>query len=227
MKSHIKRLVAPKSWILLRKEQKFVVRPRPGAHPVNLCTPIVLLLKKLGYASTTQEIKKILNTKELLVDGKRVKEYKFPVGFMDIITIKDTGDIFRVLLDGKGRLKAVPIDKEESALKICRIKKKTLLKGKKLQLNLSDNRNILVDNNEYTVGDSVLITVPFQEIKQRIPFEKGAAICLIGGKHSGHIGVVTDIEGNNFSYISANKNYKSLKKYAFVVGKGKELIKLG
>lgn len=227
MKSHLKRLVVPKSWKLLKKEEKFVVRPRPGAHPAKLSMPISLLLKNLGYASTTNEVKKILNTKEVLVDGKRVKEHKVPVGFMDIITIKDTKDVFRVVLDEKGRLKIVPADKDEALLKLSRIKGKKVLTKGNTQLNLADNRNILVGKGDHKVGDTVLITVPFQEIKQHLKLEKGALICLIGGKHIGNRGTVESIEGNKLVYTSGKKRYESLKKYAFVIGKGKESIKLG
>jgi len=226
MKSHLKRLIVPKSWKLLKKEEKFVVRPRPGAHPAKLSMPISLLLKNLGYASTTKEVKKILSTKEVLVDGKRVKEHKVPVGFMDIITIKDTNDFLRIVLDEKGRLKIIPAEKDEALLKLSRIKGKKVLSKGKMQLNLSDNKNILIDKGEYKVGDSVLITVPFQEIKQHLKLEKGALIYLVGGKHIGNKGTVDSIEGNKLIYTSARKKYESLKKYAFVIGKGKESIKL-
>ena len=226
MKSHLKRLVTPKSWTLFKKEEKYVVRPRPGAHPAKLSMPITLLLKNLGYASTTKEVKKILNTKEVLVDGRRVKENKRPVGFMDIITIKETNDALRIVLDKKGRLKVIPADKDEAQLKLCRIKKKTALKKGKIQVNFADNNNILTDKKDMKVGDTVLITVPFQEIKQHLPLEKGAMICLIGGKHIGHKGTVDSIEGTKLIYTAANKKHESLKKYAFVIGKEKEAIKL-
>lgn len=226
MKSHIKRLIAPKSWTLLRKEEKFVVRPKPGAHPAKLSMPVALLLKSLGYASTTKEAKKILNTREVLVDGRRVKEHKFPVGLMDVIAIKETGDNYRVLLDKKAVLKAVPVDKEEAGLKLCRIKNKTAVKKGRIQLNLDDNKNILVDKDIYKAGDSVLITVPFQEIKQHFKLEKGAMVYLIGGKHSGQKGILDSIEGRKMIYTAGRKKAESLKKYAFVVGKGKEAVKL-
>jgi len=227
MKSHLKRLVTPKSWTLLKKKEKFVVRPRPGSHPAKDCMPITLLLKTLGYASTTSEVKKILNTKEVLVDGKRVKEHKFPVGLMDVLTIKDTNESFRVIFDKKGRLGVLPVEKDEQHLKLCRVKKKTALKKGKVQLNLSDNRNILTDKTSIKSGDSVLITVPFQEIKEHFPLEKGALIYLIGGRNIGHKGTVESIYGNKLVYTDAKKKHESLKIYAFVVGKNKEAIKLG
>ncbi|MBD3304684.1 30S ribosomal protein S4e [Candidatus Woesearchaeota archaeon] len=226
MKSHLKRLVTPKSWTLLKKQEKFVVRPRPGAHPAKISMPVALLLKTLGYASTTSEVKKILNTKEVLVDGRRIKEHKFPVGLMDVVAIKDTNDALRIVIDTKGRLKAVPVEKDEANLKLCRVKKKTAVNNGKIQLNLSDNRNILSDKTSIKAGDTVLITVPFQEIKEHFPLEKGAMIYLVGGKNMGHRGIVESIEGGKLIYTESKKTHESLKKYAFVVGKGKEAIKL-
>ncbi|MBW2986594.1 30S ribosomal protein S4e [Candidatus Woesearchaeota archaeon] len=226
MKSHLKRLVTPKSWTLLKKANTFVVRPRPGAHPVSLSMPISLLLKNVGYATTTKETKQILNTREILVDGRRVKEHKFPVGFMDVITIKDTKDAFRIILDKKGKLKIIPADENEASLKLSRIKGKKILKKGKIQLNLFDNRNILVDKDTYKVGDSLLITIPFQEIKQHFKLEKGASIFLIGGKNKGHQGKVEEITDTKLIYTENKKKHESLKKYAFVIGQDKEAIKL-
>ena len=226
MKSHLKRLVTPKSWTLLKKANTFVVRPRPGAHPAALSMPVSLLLKNMGYASTTKEAKKILNTREILVDGRRVKEHKFPIGFMDVITIKDTKDAFRIILDKKGKLKIIPADESETSLKLSRIKGKTILKKGKIQLNLFDNRNILVDKDNYSVGDSLLITIPFQEIKQHFKLEKGATILLIGGKNKGHKGTVEDITDTKLIYTENKKKHESLKKYAFVIGQDKEAVKL-
>jgi len=226
MRSHLKRLVTPKSWKLLKKKNTFVVRPKPGAHPAKLSMPISLLLKNIGYAKTTKEAKKILNNKTVLVDGNRVKEHKFPVGLMDVITFKDTKESFRIVLDKKGKLKIIPVDEKEATLKISRIKGKKVLSKGRVQLNLADNKNILVDKDVYKVGDSVLITVPFQEIKQHFKLEKGAAVYLIGGKNKGSKGKIESIEGSKFIYTEGKTKHESLKKYAFVIGKDQEAIKL-
>lgn len=226
-KSHLKRNVAPKCWTILRKTDKFVVRPHPGAHPARLSMPVALVIKQLGYAKTTREIKKMLNTKDILVDQMKIKDYKYPIGFMDILALKDTKENFRILLDYKGRLTIVPIaDEKQASLKICRVKEKTAVKKGKIQLNLTGNKNLLLEKNDFAVGDSVLIEVPSQKILQHVKLEKGAIIILTGGKHTGRKCVVDSVEGNKVIYLADNEKSETLKKYTFVIGKEKELIDL-
>jgi small subunit ribosomal protein S4e len=224
-KAHIKRYVAPKTWTILRKKEKFVVRPNPGAHIIKQSIPITLLLKQLGYAKTTREVKKMLNTKEIFVDHKRVKDYKRPVGFMDVLSIKDTKEHFRILMDYKGRLTIMPIkDEKEASLKICRVNDKTVIQKGKIQLNLSGNRNLIIEKNDYKTGDSVLLEIPSQKITQHIKLEKGALICLTAGTHVGSKGVVDSIEQHKILFRVDGAKKETLKKYALVIGKGKEII---
>jgi small subunit ribosomal protein S4e len=226
-KGYLKRYVAPKSWTLLRKTETFVVRPNPGAHPLKLGMPIALLLRQLGYAKTAREIKKILNIKEILVDKRRVKEHKFPVGFMDVLSIPSTKENFRILLDAKGKLKLSPIkDESEAGLKLCRITGKRIIKKGKIQLNMSGNRNLLVEKNEYKPGDSIMIELPSQKIAQHIKLENGSMVLITGGTHIGSKGVIESVEGDKVIYLSDNEKRNTLKKYAFVIGKEKELINL-
>lgn len=226
-KGYLKRYVAPKSWTLLRKTETFVVRPNPGAHPLKFGMPIALLLRQLGYAKTTREIKKILNTKEILVDNRRVKDHRFPVGFMDVLSIPVTKESFRVILDYKGRLKLLPIKNvAEAGLKLCRINGKKVIKKGKIQLNMSGNRNLLVEKCEYVPGDSLLIDLPSQKIVQHIKLENGALIFITGGTRVSSKGVVESIEGNKVTYSAGKEKRNTRKEYVFVIGKDKELISL-
>ena len=61
----------------------------------------------------------------------------------------------------------MPVNEKESSLKLCKIKGKNLMKGK-INLNLHDGRNIITDNKEIKVGDSVLIELPAQKINQHL-----------------------------------------------------------
>ena len=73
MKDHLKRINTPRTWQILRKANKFITRPSSGAHPHDLCLPMNVILKKLNFAKTTKEAKIILDKKEVLKDGKKVK----------------------------------------------------------------------------------------------------------------------------------------------------------
>lgn len=228
VKSHLKRFTTPTTWKIKRKGVTFIARPNPGAHPRSLSIPLSVLMKNiLGCAKTTREVKKLLKSNEILVDGRRVEDHHFPVGLMDVVSLKPLNEHYRIVFDEKGRLDAIKIDAKEAKLKISRIIKKTLLKGGKMQLNLSDSRNIIVDKGDYKLGDSLVIEIPPQKIANQFRLEKGASILLIAGKHIAEAGVVEKAG----AYVIIYKNEKgeiktTSRKYAFVTGKEKSALKI-
>ena len=67
----MKRLSAPKFWMVSRKEKRFVVRPSPGAHRKDRCIPITVVLRDvLKYAANAKEAKQIVKKGLVEVDGR-------------------------------------------------------------------------------------------------------------------------------------------------------------
>lgn len=229
-KNHLKRLNAPKSWKIERKASKFIARPNPGAHPMELSMPLATLFKEvLSYADTTREVRLLMRSNEVLVDGRRRFECKQALGLMDVLSIPKLNKHYRMLLDTHGSLYLRKVPKEESSLKLCRVNGKTVIKGGKLQLNLSGGRSILVKEVPYKVGDTLLVELPEQKIKEHFPLEAGAAIYLTGGSHVGTFGVLTEIKGKIVNFTpegSKDEKFTTSRKYAFVVGKGKPALSL-
>lgn len=225
-KLHLKRMVVPKTWVLLRKENKFVTRPSAGPHSFKFSIPIALLLKEIGYASSTKEAKKILNNKVVLVDGRRIKESKFPVGLMDTVNIKEVDGFFRVVLDEKGRLKILSIKESETNTKLCRVNNKKVISKARLQLNLFDGKNILTGNKDIKTCDTVVLELPSLKIKNVLKFEKGAFALLTGGSHMGSLGVVEVIKDSTVLFKSDGNKFNTEKRFVFVVGKDKEVVQL-
>lgn len=224
MKNHLKRISAPKNWDIARKTTKYVVKPNPGMHSSGFGVALSFAMRdQLKLARTKKEVKYILQHQEVLVDGKKRKDEKFNVGFMDVISIPLTKQSFRGVFNKKGRVDFKEIPEKEATQKIVRIINKTP-KGKKFQLNLADGRNLLIEKADYKVNDSVLIELPSQKIIQHFPLEKGASIILIGGKHLGSIGHIESIEGDKLVFKTEKTMYETNKKYAFVVGKDKPAI---
>ena len=61
VKRHLKRLNAPKSWDILRKQLKFIVRANPGPHNKKTSVALGVLIRDvLGYAKTSKEVKFML-----------------------------------------------------------------------------------------------------------------------------------------------------------------------
>ncbi len=224
MKAHIKRQAIPITWDIKRKKVRFVARPLPGGS-FNFSVPLVVVFRDiLKKAKTSKEVKTILLNNEIFVNGARVKEIKHLIGLMDVISIPSTDEHFRVLVNKKNRLELVPIAKDESEHLLCKIVKKSLVKGKG-QLNLHNGRNVLVDNiKDYKVGDSVLLVN--NAIKEHIKLEKGCQAYLIGGKHIGRIAKINDVKEGAFNCVSDKESWDVIKKHVFVVGKDKAAISL-
>ena len=56
MSKHMKRTAAPRKWKVPRKTTKWVVRPNPGAHPLDYGISISYIVKDyLGLTDTTRE----------------------------------------------------------------------------------------------------------------------------------------------------------------------------
>lgn len=227
MKSHLKRIAAPKSWHINRKIRKWVVRANPGAHEISTSFPLAFFMRDvLGYANTMREVKNILTKKTILVDGRRVKDPKMPVGLMDVITSQDIGESFRILLDKKGKLYAKRLDKKTDAeIKPLRIENKTKVNNK-TQLNLSFSNNLLVEKDTYKTGDTLVMSLSKKEVKAHLKLEKGALVYLIGGARIGEVGVIESIEGKKITAKVEGQAVETLKKYAFVVGKEKPVIEI-
>jgi len=225
-KNHLSRLAAPKKWDIKKKGIKWVAKPLPGPHKLHDGIHLVSIFRDiLKYANTSKEVKRILSNEEIYVDGKRRKNIKFIVGLMDVLFIPKTKETFRMLLTNKGKLTLLPIEEKESNVKLCKITGKTAVK-KKIQLNLFDGKNMLVDKTDNKVGDTLLVEVPSLKIKDSFSLEKGNLIYLTGGKHTGAIGTLEEIKDKTI-IIKRNKEViKTSKNHAFVIGKQKAAIKI-
>ena len=225
-KKHLKRINMPKTWDIQRKSITYIKRPLPGSHGFNYGLALSVVLKDmLKIAKTTKEVKSILNNHDLLVDGIKRKEPKFIAGFLDVVSIPSTKENFRIIFNKKGKLDFIKIDEKESKIKLCKVNGKRMHK-KGLQVNLSDGRNILTDKKDIKVGDSVLIGFPKQEIKNILKLEKGALVILISGKHLGTIAKIEEIKDSIMKCKNKDSEFETSKKYAFVIGKDKPLIKV-
>ena len=223
---HLSRLASPKKWNVKKKGIKWIARPMPGAHSLKNGIHLLSLFRDvLNCARNVKEVKKILNKEEIYIDGKRRKNPRFIVGFMDVLFIPKTKEYFRMLLTEKGKLTLSPIEEKEAHLKPCRIVGKIAVK-KKFQINLFDGKNILLDKADYKVGDTLMIEVPSLKIKEHFPLAKGNYVYLIGGKHMGTSGILHEIQDKTIVIKKNNNLIKTSKNHVFVIGKNKPAIKL-
>jgi small subunit ribosomal protein S4e len=228
---HLKRIPAPKNWIINRKERKFITRPMPGPHRLKESIPISILLKEfLNQAKIKKEVKYILNNNKLLIDKIPRKDIRFPIGVMDIVEIPDLKEKYVVLYNEKGKFMLNPI--KDASQKLLKIIGKTVVKFGKMQLNLDDGRNMIIPKSAYSVGDTIVFDLDNKKIKSHLKMEKDALLYFTGGSYKGKIGKMQKIEEKEGSeeqritFSIGKENFVTLKKYAFVIGKDKPVLEI-
>lgn len=222
-----KRYVVPKFWPIEVKAKKYVVSPVPGPHNKMTCIPLGVVLRDMfHYARTMNEAKEILNKKFVKINGTIRKEHGFPVGLMDVIDVD--GDFYRVL-PGKKEIQLFKITAADANVRLAKIKNKTHVKKKKIQLNLHDGSNILVEKDDFKTSDVIVIDIEHNLIKETIRFEKGSLAIVTAGNNTGLVGTIESIDKHLRTVVMAADKKKSIVpiKYVFVIGHDKPVVSIG
>ena len=228
MSGYMKRLTAPRSWPVKRKIGIWVTKPAPGPHAVEDSMPIVLVMRDmLKLCDNAREAKRVIGERDILVDGRPVRDPKLPVGIMDVITMPKLKENYRMLLDAKGKFTLESISEDHAKWKLCRIESKTTVKGGKTQLNLHDGRNLLVDKDTYKTGDVLKLEVPSQKILDVFGLSEGSVAMVVSGAHAGetkHIEEYTVTRRPTPNLVHFNDGTMTVKGNVFVIGsKGPEI----
>jgi small subunit ribosomal protein S4e len=221
----MKRNAAPRFRPIKVKEKTYVVKPLPGPHSKMECVPLGLVLRDmLGIAKTMNEARQILNEGQVKINGITRKERGFPIGLMDIVEI--SGDHYRMLPTKYG-LGLVKTDAKDAEAKLAKVKNKTHLKKRKIQLNLHDGTNLLVDKDEFKTSDVIIINVTDGKIASTIRFEKGSTAVVTDGTNRGLVGTIENID-RKLKRVSLKSHAGEVLvpiKYVFVLGHQKPMIK--
>jgi small subunit ribosomal protein S4e len=193
--------------------------------------PLVMVIRDLlKLVDNAREAERILYEGKVLVDGKAQTDYKLPIGIFGVITLPLLDQQYRMMKDEKGMF-YLSLLESGVARKLARIKNKTTINGKKLQLNLSDGSNKLAEG-EFKVGDSLVLSIPEKNIEERIEFKVGNLAMVVGGKHTGQTGKIKEIikvksSQPNRVIISGDKEFETIEEYVYMIGADQPVIKLG
>ncbi len=183
---HLKRTSMPNSWPVKKKNITFIGKPNSGSHKLEyVVSALVILRDVLEYASTAKEARQIVNTEEVLVNGKRITDAKFAVGIFDVIEIKKTAEKFTVLFNEFGRISLVPT---KDNLIYLRVSKKTTIAKDKVQLNFMNGFNQIVDlkvANSVKVNDTIVFDFVKKAIKSTLNLKEGNFVYIFNGKFKG------------------------------------------
>lgn len=185
---HLKRVAAPKAiFIHDRKANIWLAKTAPGTHTKDASMPLLVLIRDiLGLAMDTRETKKILNARLVEVDGKIRTDTAYPIGLMDSIAFQSASKFYRMIVDRKGRLAPVEIEKTDCGKKIAKVTSKHSYKGKTV-LHFHDGKNIMSSDVSVKVGDSVVVNVSDNKLEGVLKLQKGASCFITEGTHAGMI----------------------------------------
>lgn len=231
---HLKRHGMPTLWSVERKNDKFITKPNPGSHKTKYVVPVVVLLRDiLGYAKTAKEVKLIIHeeTAGVFINGKKVTDIKSPVGIFDVFEIKKTQEKYILVFNDLGKVKLSPVKDDLLFLKIS---SKTVLPGKKCQLNFMNGFNLIVDQKTF---DSIKVndTVVFDFVKKKVAsvfnLKEGSFVYIFDGKFQGSAGKLQSFDTYNgltrdVAHIEIEGHtHSTAKDYCFAVGTKKEDLK--
>ena len=163
-------------------------------------------------------------TRKVLVDGKIETDSGRGVGLMDVLTVGE--DHYRCVLDENGKLRYRSIPAKNSSSKLCRVMGKTTIRGGKTQVHLHDGRNITVDDaKKYNSGDTLVISLPDQEVSGHHAFSEGVLAFLTGGSHIGCTAKVVskDVKRSSKANEVQFEDFGTVADYVFVIGSKKDL----
>jgi len=224
-KKHLKRVSAPKSWMLDKLGGVWAPRPSQGPHKFRDSLPLTVIVQhRLKYALTGREVKMVLNDKEgnVFIDGRVRRDEKFPAGFMDVVNIKKTGENYRVLYDTKGKFVLRSIKSDEAKFKLCKVKRKEMGVNQIPYIVTHDGRTIRFPHPDISAHDTVKIDVETGKILDVTKFETGNLVMVTNGNNIGRVGVLTsrdrhlggfdivhvrDAKGNSFATRIGNIFY--------------------
>ncbi|OLS28542.1 MAG: 30S ribosomal protein S4e [Candidatus Heimdallarchaeota archaeon LC_2] len=231
---HQKRISAPSTWPIHKKGSTFVPKISPGPHSKEYGMPLMVLLRDvLNVGQTRKEIKEIVSTQQILVDGRARSNDRFPVGHMDIVELPASKAYYRIQLHVSNKLIPVKILKKDKGTKVCKVIGKRNIRGGKTQISLHDGRNILLEAGDEKIAQikgmfSIKIKIPSQEIMEVYPLEEEARAMVTEGRHQGRVGKIIAIsqrygpKASEVTFIDEtggdDAEFRTALDYVFVVG---------
>lgn len=198
-RNKMKRLAAPRSWDIPRKANRFVFKPLPGPHPTAACYPLGVVVRDLAsMANLSKELKFMMKTGKVKVDGKERRTPRYPVGLFNVVSVPLEGVDFRLVPSSKG-LALAKVTPEEAQTKLCSVHTKLKIRGGHIQYGLHDGRSMVDDKLNLSPGDAVLIEVPSQKVLGQVKLATGSLGLILTGDRAGQMGKIAEVKKGTIS----------------------------
>jgi small subunit ribosomal protein S4e len=173
---------------------------------------------------TGREARVVIRQGKVLVDGTPRKEYKFPVGLMDVVSFPDLKKHYRIVPDEKG-LRVVEIPAKEAGIKPVKLVSKQVVKGGKVQVTTHDGHNRL--GVKADVGDTLLIEDG--RLKGILKMKPGTLCLVVRGKQAGRMGKLLKSDGaaRGLARLGSSKEvFEAPFSYIMVIGDKQPVVRV-
>jgi small subunit ribosomal protein S4e len=232
-KKHLKRVDAPRGWLLSKLGGTWAPRPSTGPHKLRECLPVSLALRnRLKYALTRREVSMIVMRRLVEIDGKVRTDINYPTGFQDVLRLSKTNEQFRLLYDVKGKYVLHRIQPEEAQYKLLRVQKYST--GKKATIGRNpflagqagvipyvvthDGRTIKYPSPDVKQHDTVKFDLKTNKIVGHLKFDIGKLAMVTRGANIGRVGTITNKEKHPGSFDIVHLRDKRGNEFATRIG---------
>ncbi len=217
---HINRFAASRYLKVNRKVSKYIAKPTAGRYPLeNSIALITLLREKLGIAANSAEARYIVKNGNVSINGKTIRNERYPVGFGDTLTLSKSGKSYKVDVAKKSivSLQEIKSETKERTLKVIG---KYVGAKNTMMLRLYDG-SVIKGKNDIKVNDSVVVNG--NSIKSVIKMQKGAKCYVVKGAHASENGKILEIISgtatrNPIVHVEGTTKFRTLLDNIMVTG---------
>lgn len=174
---------------IARKGTKYVARAY--SHLESSVPVVVAIRDMLKLATTSKEVKEMIKAKQLQINGRIVEQLQESIQLFHLLQAEKT---YQLSLLPSGRFTFVEHKGKE---RLAKIMSRTLVAGKKLQLNLHDGTNV-IGKSDMHVGDSLYLDSK-NKIMKHVQLGKGSTVFIMSGSYTGQTGKLTARAGNQIT----------------------------
>ncbi len=187
--AHINRHNIGKFWPIPRKGSKYLAR---SSHNLGQSIPLVIVMREvLGLVKTKKELQKLINEKQIQINGKEIRETNYPICLFDILTLTTVKKNYKATLSENKKFAFEEVKDKDAKSREYKVLGKKILSKDKIQLNLMTGKNITT-KEKAKMADTIILGFD-NKIIEIIELKKGNNAMVLEGKHTGKKGKIDEV----------------------------------
>ena len=186
---HMKSLTTSRYYSVHKKERVYVAKPSAGRYTLDRSIPLSAFVVKAGLSESNHEASRMIKRKELLVNGRAVREPTYPVGMSDVVESIPLKKSYEIGINERGQA-TIKDSGKRGRERICKIVQKYKAGGNTIMIRLHDG-TVLRSGKDTDTNDSVVIDN--NEIKRVLKLGSGSRCFVVDGIHVGAAGTVKEM----------------------------------